>query len=53
MFVSLKGGSIWDGYREFEIAILDSYQQLQDSGDTTGMDAKVYVVQFYFIQSKF
>eukprot|EP00111_Clytia_hemisphaerica_P004917 TCONS_00014140-protein len=36
-----EGASIWDGYREFEIAILDSYQQLQDSGDTVGMDAKV------------
>ncbi|XP_057295311.1 squamous cell carcinoma antigen recognized by T-cells 3-like isoform X2 [Hydractinia symbiolongicarpus] len=36
-----EGSSIWDGYREFEIAILDSYQQLQDSGDTVGMDAKV------------
>ena len=44
ILISRQGGSIWDGYREFEIAILDSYQQLQDSGDTTGMDAKVYVV---------
>ena len=31
-----EGASIWDGYRDFEMAILDSYQQLEQSGDAAG-----------------
>ncbi|XP_065663272.1 squamous cell carcinoma antigen recognized by T-cells 3 isoform X3 [Hydra vulgaris] len=47
-----EGSLIWDGYREFEMAILDSYQQLHESGDTIGMEAKVDM-QIDRIQSLF